>query len=375
MPTAMPQPTQAAPRQVNRAAPARVRPPVEVQAPPEPWPALLETAGRRLSAATAAAPIPDPDAEDALAEVLDLARALGPRTFRRRELQRESRTQRSQLLTSLRLEVVRAALAGGAAEPYALLETLDALDRVSDVLNEEQADKSDQPAVSEAVLELAHEMRSPLTSILFLAETLQQRNGGEVSDVQNRQLRIIYSAALGLISMASDVIELGQGGDRLASREAEHFSVTDVLESTSELVMPLAEEKGLAIRIISPAADQRIGHPVALSRVLLNLTTNAIKFTDDGFVEIAVKQTGLNRLHFSVRDTGRGLDSQAVSSLSQAVGRVNWRKENCFPGAGLGLVICRKLVAAMGSELKFDTTPGLGTRVHFELELPTAAWL
>jgi two-component system, sensor histidine kinase and response regulator len=112
---------------------------------------------------------------------------------------------------------------------------------------------------------------------------------------------------------------------------------------------------------------------VALSRVLLNLTTNALKFTAEGFVEVAAHQTADGRaLEFSVRDTGRGIPPQSMATLFEPFRRRQKPGEYAFSGSGLGLSICRKLVEAMGSSLDVDTSQGVGTRFHFVLDLPLA---
>jgi signal transduction histidine kinase len=223
------------------------------------------------------------------------------------------------------------------------------------------------------VVEVAHDIRSPLTSIRCLAETLERGNSGPVTDVQRKQLRLIYSASLGLSSMASDVIEMARRGDQLSEQEPVPFSVAEILESAVDMVRPIAEEKGLTVRFTAPPTDQRLGRPIALSRVLLNLTTNALKFTDEGSVEILTRATGLSRIEFSVKDTGRGISDEAVANLYQPFRRSSGRSGRSgffFSGTGLGLAMCRKLLGAMDAELRFETAPDLGTRVHVELDLP-----
>ena len=223
------------------------------------------------------------------------------------------------------------------------------------------------------VVEVAHDLRSPITSILFLAETLQRGQSGAVNDVQHRQLGLIYSAALGLSSMASDVIELARGGNQLVEKEPAPLSVTAILESVRDIVRPIAEEKGLKILLAPPASDHRMGRSLALSRVLLNLTTNALKFTDEGSVEIAAKPKGLTQVEFSVKDTGHGISPEAMSNLYQPFRRSRARAGRSgyyFSGTGLGLAMCRLIVEAMGSSLKFETETGRGTRFFFELNMP-----
>ena len=223
------------------------------------------------------------------------------------------------------------------------------------------------------VVEVAHDIRSPLTSIRCLAETLERGQSGPVTDVQRKQLRLIYSASLGLSSMATDVIEIARRGDVLADGEAVPFSVAETLESVVDMVRPIAEEKNLVVRFDGPPTDHRIGRPVGLSRVVLNLTTNALKFTDEGSVEITTRATGISRLEFSVKDTGPGINEEAMSKLykpfRRSSGRLG-RSGHFFSGTGLGLAMCRKLLGAMGSELKFETEVGKGTRFYFELDLP-----
>src|SRR6266487_876352 len=127
------------------------------------------------------------------------------------------------------------------------------------------------------LMDVAHDLRSPLTSILVLAETLQRGQSGDVNDVQRRQLGLIYTAALGLSAVASDIIDLTRS-QMLVELKPVPFSVGGVLESVRDIVRPIAAEKHLALRLTPPNLDERLGHPVALSRVLLNLTTNALKF-------------------------------------------------------------------------------------------------
>ncbi len=192
------------------------------------------------------------------------------------------------------------------------------------------------------LMDVAHDLRSPLTSILVLAETLQRGQSGEVNDVQSRQLGLIYTAALGLSSVASDIIEFTQGGDQLVDQEPSAFSVTAMLESVGDIVRPIAEEKHLTVRLLAPVHDERLGHPVALSRVLLNLTTVAQE-VEDG-----------NRVELAVRDSGRGIPPAKVTTLFQPLRQESGRRGQLFSQTGLGLTICRKLVTAMKSELPPD---------------------
>lgn len=288
---------------------------------------------------------------------------------------------RSQLARRL-LRLVRAEFINRATslapppDPQQLLCVLGAMERIGRALEPDWAqhlsDRLSGPDGLELVVEVAHDIRSPLTSILFLAETLQRGRSGAVNEVQERQLGLIYSAAFGLSAMASDVIELARGGDRLVDLDPIPFSVVDILESVRDIVLPIAEEKGLEVRLVAPRQDFRIGHPVALSRVLLNLTTNALKFTSEGHVEVTGRDAGDEGVEFTVQDTGRGIPPQSMVTLFEPFRRRQREGEYAFSGSGLGLSICRKLVEAMGARLEVETEQEKGTRFHFTLHLPAA---
>jgi signal transduction histidine kinase len=228
------------------------------------------------------------------------------------------------------------------------------------------------PGALGLMVEIAHDLRSPLTSILFLSETLHNGLSGEVNELQRRQLALIYSATLGLSGLVSNSIELAIGGERLADSEPSSFSITEILQAVQGMVRPTAEEKDLALHVRSEAFENRLGHPVALSRALLNLTCNALKFTEQGFVQITAVAKDDTRVEFSVRDTGPGIDPQALNRLYQPFYR-SWRGAAFkFSGTGLGLAITRKLIAAMGSELQVETG-SWGSRFYFEVDLPRAS--
>ena len=167
-------------------------------------------------------------------------------------------------------------------------------------------------------------------------------------------------------------MELARGGDRLVDRDPAPFSVAEIFESVRDVVEPIAAEKGLALRLEPPTTDHRVGHPMALSRVLLNLTTNALKFTDDGSVTLSAVASGRHAVEFSVADTGRGISPEALEHLYQPFRRSGAHDGYAFSGTGLGLAICRKLVEAMGSTLEVETVADQGTRFHFVLDLPPA---
>lgn len=221
-----------------------------------------------------------------------------------------------------------------------------------------------------AVVEIAHDMRSPLTSILFLVETLRRGRSGPVTTVQERQLGLIYGAALGLNTLACDVIDAVRGGQRLVDGLPIPFSIAEVILGVCDTVRPISEEKGLPIIHVLPAVDGRLGYPGALARVLLNLMTNALKYTNEGSVTIGATELSETNLSFWVSDTGQGIPENVMSMLFDG-----FRPSASgvrFSNAGLGLAICRDFLGSMGTSLQVESTPEAGTRFSFEIELRRA---
>lgn len=280
------------------------------------------------------------------------------------------------MLEAVRAEFVNELVALEVSDAPQMIHVIGAMERVQAALDRDNAQRFASKLSGadglEMVVEVAHDLRSPLASILFLAETLRKAQSGSINPIQERQLGLVYSAAFGLSALASDVIELVRGGERLMDLHPTPFAVSETMQSVHDIVLPIAEEKGLTVRMTPPETDWRIGHPVALNRVLLNLTTNALKFTSEGHVEVTTRPVTKSRLEFSVKDTGRGIPTEVLPTLFDAFRRRVRPGQYTFSSAGLGLSICRKLVTRMGGEMHVETAPGYGTRFYFELELPVA---
>lgn len=282
---------------------------------------------------------------------------------------------RRRLLDVLRTELVAVWAEAGDIRPEAeeMIGALQALDRVGEVYapawDAEFGVDLEGPDGLELAVEVAHDFRSPLSSILFLADTLREGGSGELNDLQRRQLSLIYGAALSMVAMASDVVDLGRGGHRAGQREPSQFSISEVMDSVQGIVEPMAAAKGLSVVVRPPKDDIRQGDVEGLRRVLLNLVTNAVKFTSEGFVELSARSLGPVEVEFSVRDTGPGIRKGAQSNLYQTFRPFQGRSGFHFSGTGLGLSIARKLVESMDGTLEYDTKTNLGTRFHFTIDL------
>jgi signal transduction histidine kinase len=145
------------------------------------------------------------------------------------------------------------------------------------------------------------------------------------------------------------------------------------LRGVRDLVQPLAEERRLSVRFSGPPVDRRVGQPAALGRVLLNLTTNAFKFTTVGSVTVLVEQVNdSGALQFVVEDSGRGIPEAELSDIFSVFTQRDDAQKPAFSSAGMGLAICHKLVGAMGGTLTVTSELNRGTRFSFVLDLTPA---
>ncbi len=288
-----------------------------------------------------------------------------------------------QLLDLLRRQVLLAAHAAGDAEGFAESHRLLMAIELLSITAESTATmglpwmRHDANA-KEVLAEVAHDMRSPLGAILFLVERVRSGQSGSVNEAQAKQLGLAYSAAFELNGLTSDLTELAHGGRRLTELDPMPFAISTIIHSVEALVRPIAEEKGLELVTFVPPRDVRIGNASALTRVLLNLCTNACKFTDAGRVVLSADVIDEDKIQFTVRDNGRGLPDELAAAFSPSA--VSARRGFAIPASrrfsstGLGLAICSRLVTAMGGVISLaDTSPDdtrSGTALTFTLRLP-----
>ncbi len=223
---------------------------------------------------------------------------------------------------------------------------------------------------SDPVVKLVHDLRSPLASILTLSEMLM-RGTSDLGSRERRQIALVHDAAQQLTTLLTEAVDLADEGNGVFDGAPDGRGVGEILESVATLVRPLAASKGLDVRTHCSARDRPVAHGPALRRVLLNLATNAVKFTDEGYVEMVATSRLDDRLSISVRDSGGGLSLAVTDALARPLGEPSVGN-TASDMSNLGLTICRELLQKMGTELEFETHPGQGTRFHFALDLPTA---
>ena len=230
-------------------------------------------------------------------------------------------------------------------------------------------------AKGEFLATISHEVRTPLNAIIGLSDILR---GSPLNGEQRQMIRSIGSAGRTLFDMMGDILHLARTEAGTQTVENEPFDLYDLLAATEAIVVPQAKEKRLQMSVyLAPSVPAGIvGARKSVQEVLINLLTNAIKFTETGFVRLTVDvqrdADDQARLHFAVTDTGMGVpkDEQDVIFESFVQSSANRRLDT--GGAGLGLAICTRLVALMGGRIGVDSEPDAGSTFWFTVPLETA---
>jgi CheY-like chemotaxis protein/anti-sigma regulatory factor (Ser/Thr protein kinase) len=219
---------------------------------------------------------------------------------------------------------------------------------------------------------VSHELRTPLNTIILLAHQLEKSDGSQDGSRRTRDVRLLRDAAEALRRMINNILDLAKLEAGQRDVHAQPVVIADLLRETAELLEPQAREKGLDIRV---DVDSRLQQSAwldreKLSRVLVNLVSNAVKFTQKGRVTLHA-QPWQGSISFEVDDTGVGIPPELVAAAFEPFRQIRLRNGEAPRGTGLGLTISKQLVEAMGGDLFLDSREGRGTRVTFTLpELP-----
>jgi signal transduction histidine kinase len=221
------------------------------------------------------------------------------------------------------------------------------------------------------VQDVSHDLRSPLNSILFLADALRSERSGPLTPAQSHQMSVLYTAAVTLVRMANDLIDfsrLGVGQERIAISTAS-FSLETVIADVRNLVGPLSTHRGVELRTIFSAKGLRHGDQRLLSRVLLNLVSNALEAVDSGGeVSLEFSDTDGGDLCIEISDDRAGTDVDALRRL-MSVTEDRWPGETRGWTRGLGLTISTRLVEAAGGRIDVMSR-GAGGSTIFRVDLP-----
>jgi two-component system sensor histidine kinase RpfC len=239
-----------------------------------------------------------------------------------------------------------------------------------------ERESRESQAKSTLLAKVSHELRTPLTGIISATELLAVEAGDESV---TRRTDTILTLSNELLREINDLLDEAKFDAGAAHLQCAAMDVRQQVELVFAALEPAATKKGIAL---STACDAAITGWVEadahhLGRVLLNLAGNAVKFTDNGSVRISVdllQDTGTAyRLRLSVTDTGIGIPESFHATIFQPFAQVEQGASRRYGGTGLGLSLSRQMVALMGGELQFESTPGKGSRFWFDVTLARCA--
>ena len=245
--------------------------------------------------------------------------------------------------------------------------------RTVDLEKARRAAEAANVAKSRFLANMSHELRTPLNGIMGMTAIALRRTG----DPRLRDpMEKVERASEQLLGVINDILDLSKIEAERMDLERISFQLGEVFENLANLTRHRAEEKGLAFTIDLPAdlADQRVmGDPLRLGQVLLNLASNAVKFTHAGAVFVRVARTDetadVLSLCVEVSDTGIGITPEDQTRLFMAFEQADGSMTRRFGGTGLGLAISKRLVKLMGGELDVSSEPGKGSTFRMKLSL------
>ncbi|MBW3128488.1 PAS domain-containing hybrid sensor histidine kinase/response regulator [Hymenobacter profundi] len=244
-------------------------------------------------------------------------------------------------------------------------------------LKKAQQEAEDNARAKEAFLSrMSHEIRTPLNGVLGMAALLEKT---PLTSQQQEYLSTMQRAGQHLLALVNDVLDMAKITANHLELDQAAFSLDVLLEAVSQTVAPLAIEKGLQL-IIQPLdcapVPRLLGDAYRLRQVLLNLLGNAIKFTEQGSVQLRVTVLAENStaltLRFWVTDTGIGIAPEQQEAIFGTFAQASLETSRRFGGTGLGLAISEQLVRYMGGTLLLSSLPNEGTTFSFVLSLPRA---
>ncbi len=227
-------------------------------------------------------------------------------------------------------------------------------------------------AKSSFLATMSHEIRTPMNGILVMAELLSRT---DLAPPHQRYADVIVRSGESLLAIINDILDFSKIEAGKLELEQIELDLAETVNNVVSLFWEKAHGKGLDIAAyLEPdVPDIILGDPVRISQVLSNLVNNALKFTSDGHIMIAVRQIrrgmgGEVALEFSVSDTGIGIPADKIGNIFSAFSQVDQSTTRKFGGTGLGLAICKRLVEAMRGEITVTSKEGEGSIFSFTVE-------
>jgi PAS domain S-box-containing protein len=220
---------------------------------------------------------------------------------------------------------------------------------------------------------VSHDLRTPANAITLLSSLIrketEQMGAGEARLIE--RCRRLETASASFADLLSDLLEIGSFDSGQKKLREEDFALSDLIEETLATCAAAAREKALRLRVRWDVAPPGIrGDRTEFGRVLLNLVSNAVKFTERGFVRVEVSSASEGDLRIGVRDTGPGIPPEHMSSVFGEFFQVQNDERDRNKGSGLGLAISRRIMQALGGSLQVESQVGVGSL--FTATLPAA---
>ncbi|MBF0192969.1 MAG: PAS domain S-box protein [Magnetococcales bacterium] len=218
---------------------------------------------------------------------------------------------------------------------------------------------------------MSHDIRTPMNAILGMAEILSE---SKLDDEQSHYLKVINSAGEGLLALINDILDLSKIEAGKLELETIPFSPHELAGNTVKILKTkaLSQGVGLSSKIDNSIPDQIVGDPQRIKQILLNLLSNALKFTERGKIVLTITQIQNKYLRLSVSDTGVGIAKERQETIFQPFKQAESSTTRRFGGTGLGLSICQKLVSLMEGKIWVDSTLDEGSTFYFEIPLQLA---